>query len=131
MNLENNEAFYIVSVMHASLTSEANFDRHEETKVWLTSLNIPYKVVKGVYKGVTEQAFLLIADDIGKTYKVATMLAEEYNQECILSVNENREAKLLYPNSETNIGKFQRVVSTAGLDSYTVDLETGQAWTCK
>jgi|CXWL01.1.fsa_nt_gi hypothetical protein len=130
MNLSQNEAFYIVSVMKHDLTSDANIDRHEETKVWLSSLNIPYKVVKGFYKGTSELSFLMVAND--KTERVARALARDYEQDCYLYSNSDRSTSLVFSDGNgVNLGTFQRVTSSQGLDSYTVDLESGQVWTVK
>jgi hypothetical protein len=127
MNLITNEAFYIISVMNKDNSNEQNLIQHEETKVWLSSLNIPYKVVKGVYKGTSELSFLLIAND--KTLRVATMLARDYDQECFLYSNEKRDTCLVFQDGKgVNLGTFVRVQSVNGLESYTVDLESGQVW---
>lgn len=130
MNLNQNEAFYIVSVMRKELTPDANSDRHEETKVWLSSLNIPYKVVKGFYKGTSELSFLMVANETTK--RVATILAKDYEQDCYLYSNSDRFTSLVFSDGNgVNLGTFQRVASSQGLDSYTIDLESGQVWTVK
>lgn len=122
--------FYIVSAMLNTLTATKNNSRHEEVKVWLDSLNIPYKVVKGMYKGTSELAFLIPKTE--SSQRVISMIVRDYGQECHLFVDGNRYASLVYPNgTEMLLGLFERITDTTEIESYTVDLATNQAWTTR
>jgi len=116
--------------MLGTLSDKENQIRHDEAKVMLSSLGVMFKVVQGFYKGQAELSFLILDSDLGK--RAAMMMLTEYNQECILYSDGFRSTSLIFPDgTEKVLGTLIRVTNTQGLDSYTIDPETGQAWTVK
>ena len=73
-----------------------------------------FKKVKGVYKGVSEDSFLVSVVDTPLEEAALKILARDFNQESILYVDGNRNATLIFVdfNNESKQllkGKFQAV----------------------
>ena len=96
----------------------------------LIESNFVYKQVNGCYNGIEEVSFYVELDsnnDIHEQIDILDDLAYKYNQESILHVNKNREARLLYidiPRVE-HIGTFKQVPKCFALQhvAYTYDID--------
>lgn len=88
-----------------------------------------YKQVLGSYKGVQEKSYVVDEDFENVVFK----LAKEHNQESVLFLDEVRDAYLVFikDGRQVKIGKWQAVQDVKGLDAYTIDQTTGQAYAVK
>lgn len=118
----------LVSVFQSSQSLETNTANHNKAIEMLTREDIPFQVVKGVYKGVSELSFLLSSDSINGhlvNKSVALNLGRLFNQESILEVHNDDLAQLHYLNGMTiaNLGEFSEVSESKalGLESYTFE----------
>ena len=90
--------------------------------------NIKVKHLKGCYKGTLENSYLIPASRTTKEQILA--LAAEYDQECVLFLDESRAATLLYVNDklrvQESIGKLVQKPRAVALNqgSYTYDPST-------
>ena len=102
--------------------NHSNITRNLKLKDTLTSENINYKEVVGRYKGVFEMSLVVNVKDTNELQRIQE-LSDLYDQDCILHLDANRNATLLFNDStkETSIGKFQACSEMIAkkLDSYT------------
>lgn len=120
--------FSIVSAYKSELSENVNRERHLDLVDSLKKAAIPFRQLHGVYKGGTERCVLLVGPG---NQLVASAIAKEFEQECYLVSDQDRNTKLVYGNGvEEDIGTFKRIHSTEGFNSYTVDPETGDKWAC-
>ena len=107
----------------------------------IARLGLPYKVLTGSYKGVKERSYLVLvssdensfAVDMDKISRIKD-LAWEYNQECVLFVDAQRLATVIYPNGKTvEVGKYVREDKAKALlqDAWTYDFTADQYWVTK
>lgn len=123
-----NRPFSIVSAYKSELSDNVNMTRHLDLVDSLKKASIPFEEVYGVYKGGKERCVLLIGpgNDL-----VAHSIANEFEQECYLVSDQDRNTKLVFEGGvEEDIGVFTRIHTTEGFNSYTVDPETGEKWAC-
>ena len=123
-----NSPFSIVSVYKSELSANANMTRHLDLVDSLKKAAIPFKELYGVYNGGKERCVLLVGpgNDL-----VARSIANEFEQECYLVSDQDRNTKLVFEGGvEEDIGVFTRIHSAEGFNSYTVDPETGEKWAC-
>lgn len=87
------------------------------------------KHVFGCYKGIKNNAYIVSIRDTNE-FKLVMSLANHYDQESVLYVDSNGLASLEYMNGTSEVlGVFKAVDSTAGLDAYTTDPDTGLNYT--
>jgi hypothetical protein len=130
MNVINElPTFFVLSAERDNLSSRDNLYRTHELEGILNELEIPYKIVEGHYNGLREDAFVVV----GHGYEaIVSKLARDFDQECYLRVDENRQARLVFPQGSESIGKWQEHVgATNGLSNYTKDYLTGRIYVCK
>lgn len=106
---------------------------NQDARNRLDSLKIPYKEVQGCYRGEIEQAFIVDA-----RHKAAVSeIAREYNQECILHLDEDRHGHYLYLTDSVGgeaaadyAGKFVKTTKerAAKQEGYTYDPIEDQYW---
>ena len=104
----------------------------DNTKELIDKLNnneFNFKQVTGCYNNIKELSFYVTIGDGSWTretdLKKLLEYAKLYNQESILYVNSDRQAKLIFTNGETiNIGIFKQVPKTFALQhvAYTYDI---------
>ena len=121
--------FFILSAENANDSGRSNLYATHELETILNDYEIPYKMVEGHYNGHREDAFLIVGHGhealVGK-------LAKDFKQECYLRVDENREARLVFPQGSEGIGKWQEHHGALGeIKSYTKDYQTGRIYVCK
>ncbi len=115
-------AFYLISAELSDKTSEENSNATEDLESYLTKVNMLFKPVTGVYKGVMEQSFLVLTIN---PYGMIS-LAEQYGQESVLFVDGNREATLIFTDAETPpryVGKWTSIIASEAVrsENYTQD----------
>ena len=82
------------------------------------------KALQGVYKGTSELAYLVEVND---NMDAIQAIASKHNQDCILYLDNQRNAYLVYPdNSQEHIGVFKSASKQLAekQDSYTYNPET-------
>ena len=92
--MNTSQPFVIFSVYETKNSDNYNRARHLAFREWLTDEDIPFVECQGVYKGESEQCFLLADDERG--LQVAENAANTYGQESILLVDANKAATLVY-----------------------------------
>lgn len=129
MNHTQTNAFIIFSVFKADRTDVQNGCRHAVVHKHLTNHGVPFKEVDGQYGGEHEKSFLVGSSD----YDLVYGLAQEYEQESILLVDEDRQATLRFvgdytgESNDLHLGTFERTYHPKGRD-YTFDPSTNQYW---
>ena len=88
------DPFVILSAKTDNQSSVETFKQNYALKEYLVSKHISSKMVSGRYHGENEDSFLI--PNISE--KDALDIAEMFNQECILVVDKNREAQLVFTN---------------------------------
>lgn len=111
----------LISAERSNLSSEVNQHNTESMRNILSSLGLYFESVKGMYKGTEEHSFMIF----GIGYKMLERLVNlgaMYNQESILSIDLDRQARLVYLATDevVHLGTFSEVSSTEGLDAYTI-----------
>lgn len=102
----------------------------------LRALNIDFKCLEGVYNGMSESNWLCIINSKSDYIKLRD-LAIEFNQECILYSNEDRDSWLIntkYSIGEMRyIGKMQCVSKLEAINhsGYTYDAKYGRYYITK
>jgi hypothetical protein len=113
--------FFIFSTEFYKNTSKENEQSTSHTKKILEKSGIPYKILDGVYKGVSETSFLVNA----KYENQVMELAKAAKQESVLFVDINRNAYLIYldNNKTEKLGILTRVSEDKALtlDAYSKD----------
>ncbi len=110
------DPFVILSAKTKNLSSVETFKQNYALKEILKTSGLPFKMVSGRYGGEDEDSFLI--PNISE--KDALDIARLFSQECILVVDKNREAKLVFTDgSESeNLGYFTNGESD---DNFTID----------
>lgn len=90
--------FYIVSGALAACDPQANKDRTDSLERWLRAEGFATVQVNGCYKGKREPAILVLDDRPGNDLceSAVIRLARQYDQESVLAVDSNRQARLIY-----------------------------------
>lgn len=120
--------FYIISAERFNLSVEDNKARTLGLVKDMLDLGLCFTAVQGVYKGTSEQSFIVFAHDMPEGWIMAKM--RELDQESILAVEQGNGASLVYADGGTEyLGKFQRHKGALDYhDAYT--LIADQAWVC-
>lgn len=119
--------FSVESSANDNFTNEINTAKVQEL---LASLGVSYKMAEGCYvyengQMESEKAFIVNA----KVEPLVRRLCYQYEQECYLLSNQDRETILVYPDgSVTNIGKLQPYHAKPSGPCTYVD---GQYWVAK
>lgn len=121
-------AFYIISAERFNLSVDDNGARTLGLVKEMLRLGIGFTSVKGVYKGVAEQSFIVDAHGLPEGWIMGAMRG--LDQESILSVSDTMDANLVYADGRIeSIGAFQHHDGALDdLEAYT--LVAGQAWVC-
>jgi hypothetical protein len=109
----------IISAEIANSDRYLNQDRTNRLRNRLLEMGLAFDGVTGVYKGVTENAFLVVTKDVEAMKK----LAREFSQERILSSDANRMSTLHFIKGEDmSLGKLKQVTKeeAQALDNYTI-----------
>jgi len=107
-------------------------ERRNKIQAELTQLSIKYTLVKGSYKGVEEDAFLVSSSHEA----LVQALCERFNQESYLKVSTYRVAELVYLRADGNkvhdvIGSFQSVSEEEALSHDAWTRHNGQYYIVK
>jgi len=128
MHNVNNNPFVLISAELSSLSQEENKQRTEELLARLQRADMAFKKVQGKYQGTTETSYLVVAMTASdRTF--LEILGKEYGQECILYVDRDRLATLIYSDKVTPIGSFKLISKDKEpTGDYTYDYETNTYW---
>lgn len=112
----------LLSAERSNLDSEVNQHNTNSMRYSLARLGLYFESVNGVYKGVSEDSFMVFGIQSKPMFDRIVNLAALFNQESILVVDSDSSARLEYLESgeSVNIGTFTQVDSVLGLDAYTV-----------
>lgn len=127
---ERSNPFIIFSVTHPEWKDTLQEGVNNETaREQLNSQGILYKEVRGRYRGMDEEAFLVHA----KHEKAIKVLAGMFRQKCILYVNEDRYGCFVYLANDEHeyVGKFVKTTKAEVLEQtgYTYDPIEDQYYT--
>jgi len=123
--------FILFSVEQGKCTANDNAVHTQACRNNLQLNSIDFKEVIGFYDGKSEVSFLVV--DTDKNFRCVKQIVKRFNQECILLVDQFRNATLDFLSWEDpqNIGTFQSVDSASGHNAYTVDPATSKIYVCK
>ena len=100
----------------------------------LLDAGLVFKALTGSYKGVQERSYLVLTHT-DEAYRAALNLAKECNQESVLLLDEDRNAKLMYLDDmhQIEIGVLTPVSKDEALkqDAWTYAHDLNQFYICK
>ena len=106
-------------------------DKNKELEQVLIKNKIGYKLVSGVYQGQREFSFVC---GVGERLNFFIELLSEFNQECLLYSNNQRESELIFQDSSSQyLGKLKTVDKNRALqcDNYTYCPSTDCYYICE
>lgn len=126
MGRYNSALAVIVSADLAGIDPAQNMQRTMHMEKFLLHNGYEFKKVVGCYKGVKEASFVVIINTVERLETIKKKAIEDFNQYCILLLNQDRTGMLLYAGNRTEQlpGTLQQVSSIEGLDAYTIDQNT-------
>ena len=113
-----------------------NNDTIAEDKTILRSLGLDFKLVEGVYNGVAENSYRVKFSNVEQLADLAR-IAKTHDQESILIVDQERNAKLVYLDGRVDdrveLGTFQNVseLEAKQATSYTYEVDKGYYYLAK
>ena len=118
----------ILSAERAELSASENQDRTTRLAGLLMDQYGYARVLEGCYKGVKETSFIVDIYTVDKLGILKEIAFGVFGQESILILNTDSSPSLEFADgsSEHLKGKFQRVESVEGLDSWTRDPSNGK-----
>ena len=126
--MKTTQPFIVFSAFNSESTLEDNVSRHITVREFLDAEEIKYIEVEGVYKGEHERSFLV--PDTDRARAISENTARSYGQECILLVDANKRAELVYQDgTREQIGTWRRVRLNEAPNSYTIG-PRGEKYTC-
>lgn len=112
--------FVILSAELDSRTFEGNRQATENLRNCLSELHLPYKQVKGMYKGVEEVSFMVIVRDEAEEQTVKNFAFQSFGQESVLFRDLYGKAYLEFSQgSKQELGRFTQVDNVEDIDAYT------------
>lgn len=111
------KTFYIISAERPQYRDEVNaaYSAELKTKLWLKGTIL--KDVQGSYMGRPEKSFF-VQTRRGTIEAELLELAKQYQQECILKVDDNGVAFFVYPGGHAEqVGRWQPIIA-ADRDNY-------------
>lgn len=109
--------FIIYSVYNQHNTPKQNLDKHLVECKALQMLGVDFTECVGVYKGAQELS-IRVSREFGDLVKSR---AWDASQECILVVNQENKAFLVYPKDVNRLGTWQAVPTTYKGDHTLID----------
>jgi len=105
----------IISAELSTLSRSENQLRTWSLKHLLEELPIKYKSVQGMYKGSSEQSFIIdLSEGNVLVEEIIDIALDDYGQEAALIIDENLKGSLIY-----NDGTSEHIGTFKPLDSYT------------
>lgn len=115
-----------ISAELSNLQIEDNKLRTDCLREALRRLGADIRTFEGCYKGSVETSFM-VALEGSVTLQTIVNLAQEYNQESILTIDEELNTTLLYMDGRVeNLGLYQEVKEWNKGDCYSKCLKTGK-----
>lgn len=125
--------FYIVSGARPDFSSLANGNRTDSLERWLRAGGFATVQVNGCYKGNRERSILIIDDAPSNSLceSAVMRLARQYEQESVLAVDANRQARLIYCDDRSfeSIGQWRGVSKKTAEHSDAYTERAGQYYT--
>jgi predicted phosphoadenosine phosphosulfate sulfurtransferase len=107
----------IFSVFKSELNSLENNLNMKKAKKLLEYYNIDFKEVIGSYQGTQESSLMV---DL-KHLNVIKSMADRYNQDSIMILDNDLNSMLLFQNNDTmSLGKFRHIESILDRDAWTL-----------
>lgn len=105
----------------AERPNQNNVERNTLMRTMLDELNINYKLVNGVYEGTNELTFVVTPKNDVEKQTLVDIALKQFSQDCVLELDSNRTARLLFNGESKTIGKFVSCNRNEALkrDSYT------------
>ena len=125
--LSHTDLAVVISAELSRAAPSLNVMRTGQLERDLINTGLQYCRVSGCYHGTTEQAFVVMCNDLFDVMRIECLGIHKYKQDSVLIVDQNKcLAMLKYADLCTVIGRgFEQVDSNKGLDNYmTVDGET-------
>lgn len=123
--------FAIVSVYSSENKESVNQKNHEKVLDGLGYLTVRHKELIGKFEGESEKSIIIFGK---RATKLAKMIARNYNQECYLYCDQDRNAELVFTEDgkRENIGTFKEIAPSkaAELSSYTYDPLAKKYYSC-
>jgi hypothetical protein len=117
-------------ILTPDVNGEVSHVDHGNIKREITALGLNYKPVIGAYKDILEQSYVVPVKSEADV-KALSKLSDGYSQECILYVDSNRAASLVFPDGRWHsVGRWQSVSNAKNLEAYTYDPQTNNYYTC-
>lgn len=118
---------FIILSAELSVSDEwTNHLRSRRLEGMLIDLQLPYKKVGGVYKGVKEVSFMVIVKDEAEIQTVKDLGLVTFEQESVLFRNFKGNAKLIFKDeTSVDLGKFKQ-----GFSYDAMTIVDGKAWVC-
>lgn len=128
--------FYIIAADTVDMSHESErINARARLKADLDAANLPYKVVRGAWRGKEEPAFLIVEDGTTPDLQsVVLNLRKRFRQDAVLYCYPAASVGVYFADTigssgkPVRIGLFRRVASTAGLEGWTLDPATGEVW---
>jgi hypothetical protein len=117
------EQVVILSAELSKLSSVENDRRTVLLNDMITELRLPFKPAKGVYKGSSENSFVVVVKDQADIDALTGFAFKGFGQESVLHQDSNQLARLIYADGKMEtLGKLVQVPKelTETLDNYTV-----------
>ena len=115
--------FYLISASCAHFRTDDNLVRTQSLKTELELCGLPFKGVAGMYNNVPEASFMVPTSN----RELILDLAKKFDQRCVLHVDKNREAAMVYVSGlkDQYQGKWKSIqdVEAASIGNYTKDGE--------
>ena len=120
--------FIILSAELTRCNERENLLRTRRLEGMLIDLELPYKKVGGIYKGVKEVSFMVVVKDEAEIETVKDLGIVSFEQESVLFSDLLGGAKLIFKDgTKHELGRFKQV-NTTNYDALTV--VDGKAWVC-
>ena len=113
----------ILSAELSSLDAGSNARRTVLLNDMISELGLSFKTAKGVYKGVSENAFVVIVNNQLDIETLANFAFRSFAQESVLHQDSNQMARLIFADGRTELlGKLVQVDKEIAqkLDNYTI-----------
>jgi hypothetical protein len=113
----------ILSAELSSLDAGSNARRTVLLNDMISELGLSFKAAKGVYKGVSENAFVVIVNNQLDIETLANFAFRSFAQESVLHQDSNQLARLIFADGRTELlGKLVQVDKEIAkkLDNYTI-----------
>ena len=133
MDFRNRKPLIVASAERSNLSGSINGLRTASAIEWLVDSEIPFKEVEGVYKNTIEASFVIEPRNESEYHKIIAVFLDHYEQECVMLLDEWRNATLrydLFGDRDESIGKLKSSTEFPWfVDAHTFCKKTGMYYT--